>query len=95
MPRQETGRYFRPTSVPSADEPQRQPFRPVPISVVELATMLLIIGAKVAFLALTWLPIPCIVTITIPLVSVATEATYFEVAPSQRHEFAAGGAPPL
>ena len=60
MPRQEPGRYFALTFVPSVDEPQRQPNRPAPELTAQVAVVVALpaSGDSVTMLPLTAVEMP-------------------------------------
>ena len=93
MPRQEPGRYFEEIVVPSPGLPQRQPL----MAIGPLDRFAATAGAPFNIGTKVTLPggkPPPVATITLPLMSVDTLATYFEVTPSQPQLPAAGGVPP-
>src|SRR4051794_5819852 len=80
-PRQEPGRNFKGMSVPSAVEPQRQPYRAEPTFVRKTAGCVAVaIGTSVTFLPSIVPSLkPCAVTVIAPSAVLVTDATYFVV----------------
>src|SRR5690242_5443734 len=102
-PRQEPGRYFWARVVPSVEEPQRHPYRPLPMSFVEpcatagrIVPAALKSGRSVTCAPSTVVLIPVTVAVTTPFASVAKPCTYFDAMPlSQPQLFAPGAVPPV
>jgi hypothetical protein len=95
QPRQEPGRYFVLTDVPSLDEPQRQPKRPEPEFTAHVAGVVALDrGESVTRNVATDDEMFWIVAVTIPFEPLDTPATYFEATPSPPQLFAAGCDPP-
>src|SRR3569623_2022894 len=81
QPRQEPGRNFEGMSVPSVEEPQRQPYRAEPALPENVASVFAAdSGASVTFLpSMAESLKPWAVTVMTPLMVVVTAATYFDV----------------
>src|SRR5947209_7105565 len=81
QPRQEPGRYLAGIDVPSAVEPQRQPYRAWPTFVANTAVAAAVaIGTSVTNWLSIWLSLkPCACTFTPPSMLVVTAWTYLDV----------------